>query len=122
MLKRPRYPVKWKSYAEWNFCPRIASGFPRCSGCRFSPVLSREPQKVPRLPTLPRSWKIDRLFDRFYRMDESRSSATGGTGIGLSMVRSIAETHAFHTDFSPPAVDMHLNLTAVIRIPDRVIQ
>ena len=36
---------------------------------------------------------LDRLFDRFYRMDESRSSATGGTGIGLSMVRSIAETH-----------------------------
>lgn len=36
---------------------------------------------------------LDRLFDRFYRLDESRSSATGGTGIGLSMVRAIAETH-----------------------------
>lgn len=36
---------------------------------------------------------LDRLFDRFYRMDESRSAATGGTGIGLSLVRAIAETH-----------------------------
>lgn len=36
---------------------------------------------------------LDRLFDRFYRLDESRSAATGGTGIGLSMVRAIAETH-----------------------------
>lgn len=36
---------------------------------------------------------LDRLFDRFYRPDESRSAATGGTGIGLSMVRAIAKTH-----------------------------
>lgn len=36
---------------------------------------------------------LDRLFDRFYRLDESRSAETGGTGIGLSMVRAIAETH-----------------------------
>lgn len=36
---------------------------------------------------------LDSLFDRFYRLDESRSTATGGTGIGLSMVRAIAETH-----------------------------
>lgn len=42
---------------------------------------------------LPDVSELDRLFDRFYRMDESRSSATGGTGIGLSMVRAIAETH-----------------------------
>lgn len=35
----------------------------------------------------------DRLFDRFYRPDESRSAATGGTGIGLSMVRAIAKTY-----------------------------
>lgn len=42
---------------------------------------------------LPDVSNLDRLFDRFYRMDESRSAATGGTGIGLSMVRAIAETH-----------------------------
>lgn len=42
---------------------------------------------------LPDVSDLDRLFDRFYRMDKSRSSTTGGTGIGLSMVRAIAETH-----------------------------
>lgn len=42
---------------------------------------------------LPDISDLDRLFDRFYRLDESRSAATGGTGIGLSMVRAIAETH-----------------------------
>ncbi len=33
------------------------------------------------------------IFDRFYRTDESRNSATGGSGIGLSIVRKIIEDH-----------------------------
>ena len=36
---------------------------------------------------------LDRLFDRFYRADVSRSSKTGGSGVGLSVVRAIAEAH-----------------------------
>ena len=36
---------------------------------------------------------IDLLFERFYRPDTSRSSETGGSGIGLSIVRAIAEAH-----------------------------
>ena len=36
---------------------------------------------------------LDRLFDRFYRADVSRSSKTGGLGVGLSVVRAIAEAH-----------------------------
>lgn len=33
----------------------------------------------------------DQLFDRFYRPDSSRSRYTGGSGIGLSVVRAIAQ-------------------------------
>ncbi len=36
---------------------------------------------------------LSHLFDRFYRPDASRSRESGGYGIGLSMVRSIAEKH-----------------------------
>lgn len=42
---------------------------------------------------LPDYSNLDRLFERFYRMDESRSAGSGGTGIGLSMARAITEAH-----------------------------
>lgn len=37
--------------------------------------------------------ELNRVFDRFYRLDESRSANTGGSGIGLSMAQAIAEAH-----------------------------
>ena len=43
--------------------------------------------------SLPDGADLNRLFDRFYRMDESRSARTGGTGIGLSMAQAIAEAY-----------------------------
>ncbi len=36
---------------------------------------------------------LDRLFDRFYRADTSRSREKGGYGIGLSVARAIAQSH-----------------------------
>ena len=38
--------------------------------------------------------ELERIFDRFYRTDESRNSAMGGSGIGLSIVRKIIEDHS----------------------------
>ena len=52
--------------------------------------------------------KLQRLFDKFFRMDSSRASSTGGSGLGLAIAKQIVELHSgsivakssvSHTDF-----------------------
>ncbi len=55
-----------------------------------------------------------RVFERFYRVDPSRSRETGGTGLGLSIVKHVAHNHRGEVAvFSKPG----LGSTFTLRIP-----
>ena len=60
------------------------------------------------------STDLERIFERFYRVDYARSRANGGTGLGLSIVKHIAATHGGEVSvWSQP----HQGSTFTIRIP-----
>ena len=45
----------------------------------------------------------ERVFERFFRLDESRDEKTGGTGLGLAIVKRIAEAHNGEVRLEEPA-------------------
>lgn len=59
---------------------------------------------------------LERIFERFYRVDKARSSNTGGTGLGLSIVKNLA-----HSMGASISVDSHLGKgsTFTIHLPIR---
>ncbi|MCB0922903.1 MAG: GHKL domain-containing protein, partial [Actinobacteria bacterium] len=57
---------------------------------------------------------IERVFERFYRVDRARSRNTGGTGLGLSIVRHVATNHGGDVQVSSRLGE---GSTFVLRLP-----
>jgi two-component system heavy metal sensor histidine kinase CusS len=53
---------------------------------------------------------LSRLFDRFYRVDESRSNPSGSTGLGLAIVRTIMELHGGNASVESDAAATQFHL------------
>jgi Osmosensitive K+ channel histidine kinase len=58
----------------------------------------------------------EKVFDRFYRVDNSRNKETGGSGLGLAIVKSIVDAHSGtieikETEGGGATFEIHLPLT-----------
>ena len=64
-------------------------------------------------PGVPRE-ALERLFERFYRVESSRSRANGGTGLGLAICRSIVAAHGGEIAAAPSPLG---GLRITVRLP-----
>ncbi len=58
---------------------------------------------------------LDRIFERFYRIDPARARTSGGTGIGLAIARAIVEAHNGTITATSPGLSRGAGF--VIRLP-----
>ena len=67
-------------------------------------------------PGVPEAWR-ERVFERFARLDESRTRREGGTGLGLAIVREVAHAHHGRVCIVPSETGAHFAVTFPVADP-----
>ena len=62
---------------------------------------------------------VPRLTERFYRVDRSRSRATGGTGLGLAIVKHVLLRHQAELEIDS---ELGQGSTFAVRLPARRVE
>lgn len=75
-----------RSLAASSTASQIAADFPTAATATVRITVTDRGVGIP-------ARDLDRIFERFYRVDYGRSRETGGTGLGLSIVRHVAANH-----------------------------
>ena len=59
---------------------------------------------------------VDYIFERFYRVDKSRCRNTGGTGVGLTICKSIIDLHGGNIEVKS---EVNVGSEFIITIPNK---